>query len=95
MWKPSTSCTDSGREGEYIYRLVAQMAKVRGKQQKRARLTPRPIEILRQIRKARDLSVYDHQGDSAYLGPRRLPYGLKAFPGPVFEIPECRLVNNL
>ena len=29
-------CTDSGREGEYIYRLVAQMAQVKGKQEKRA-----------------------------------------------------------
>ena len=28
-------CTDSGREGEYIYRLVAQMAGVKGKEEKR------------------------------------------------------------
>ena len=28
-------CTDSGREGEYIYRLVAQMAGVKDKHQKR------------------------------------------------------------
>ncbi len=28
-------CTDSGREGEYIYRLVEQQAKVRGKSRRR------------------------------------------------------------
>ena len=34
-------CTDSGREGEYIYRLVAMMAGVKGKQQRRYGSTPR------------------------------------------------------
>ena len=61
-------CTDSGREGEYIYRLVAQMAGVQGKRQKRVWIDSQPEEeILRGIREAKDLSEYDHLADSAYL----------------------------
>ena len=61
-------CTDSGREGEYIYRLVAQMAQVHGKKQKRVWIDSQTEEeILRGIREAKDLSEYDHLADSAYL----------------------------
>ncbi|MBQ3975475.1 MAG: type IA DNA topoisomerase, partial [Lachnospiraceae bacterium] len=48
-------CTDSGREGEYIYRLVAQEAGVRGKDQKRVWIDSQTKdEILRGIREAKD-----------------------------------------
>ena len=61
-------CTDSGREGEYIYRLVAQMAGVKGKQQKRVWIDSQTEEeILRGIREAKDLSEYDNLSESAYL----------------------------
>ena len=61
-------CTDSGREGEYIYRLVAMMAGVKGKAQKRVWIDSQTEEeILRGIREAKDLSEYDHLADSAYL----------------------------
>ncbi|MBS6195990.1 MAG: type IA DNA topoisomerase [Clostridiales bacterium] len=61
-------CTDSGREGEYIYRLVAQMAGVKGKQQKRVWIDSQTEEeIIRGIKEAKDLSAYDHLSDSAYL----------------------------
>ena len=53
-------CTDSGREGEYIYRLVAQMAGVKGKVQKRVWIDSQTEEeILRGIREAKDISEYD------------------------------------
>ena len=61
-------CTDSGREGEYIYRLVAQMAGVKNKKQKRVWIDSQTEEeILRGIREAKDLSAYDNLADSAYL----------------------------
>ena len=61
-------CTDSGREGEYIYRLVAAMAGVKGKEQRRVWIDSQTEEeILRGIREAKDLSEYDHLSDSAYL----------------------------
>ena len=61
-------CTDSGREGEYIYRLVEQMAGVQGKDRKRVWIDSQTEEeILRGIREARDLSAYDHLSDAAYL----------------------------
>ena len=61
-------CTDSGREGEYIYRHVAHMAGVQGKKQKRVWIDSQTEEeILRGIREAKDLSEYDHLADSAYL----------------------------
>ncbi|MDO5134701.1 MAG: DNA topoisomerase [Eubacteriales bacterium] len=61
-------CTDSGREGEYIYRLVAQMAGVKGKKQKRVWIDSQTEEeILRGIREAKDISQYDNLAASAYL----------------------------
>ena len=61
-------CTDSGREGEYIYRLVAQMAGVRGKVQKRVWIDSQTEEeILRGIREAKDISEYNNLAASAYL----------------------------
>lgn len=61
-------CTDSGREGEYIYRLVAQMAGVKGKREKRVWIDSQTEdEILRGIREARDASAYDNLSASAYL----------------------------
>ena len=61
-------CTDSGREGEYIYRLVAQEAGVKGKEQKRVWIDSQTEdEIRRGIREAKDLSAYDNLGASAYL----------------------------
>ncbi len=61
-------CTDSGREGEYIYRLVEQMAGVKGKKRKRVWIDSQTEEeILRGIREAKDLSAYDNLSASAYL----------------------------
>ena len=61
-------CTDSGREGEYIYRLVAQMAGVKNKRQKRVWIDSQTEEeILRGIREAKDESEYDNLSASAYL----------------------------
>lgn len=61
-------CTDSGREGEYIYRLVGQMAGVKGKVEKRVWIDSQTEEeILRGIKKAKDLSEYDNLSASAYL----------------------------
>lgn len=61
-------CTDSGREGEYIYRLVEQMAQVEGKDRRRVWIDSQTEEeILRGIREAKDLSEYDNLSASAYL----------------------------
>ena len=61
-------CTDSGREGEYIYRLVAQEAGVHDKVQKRVWIDSQTEEeILRGIREAKDISEYDNLSDAAYL----------------------------
>ena len=61
-------CTDSGREGEYIYRLVEQQAHVTGKKRKRVWIDSQTEEeILRGIREAKDLSEYDNLGSAAYL----------------------------
>lgn len=61
-------CTDSGREGEYIYRLVEQMSGVRGKERKRVWIDSQTEEeILRGIREAKDLAEYDNLSDAAYL----------------------------
>ena len=61
-------CTDSGREGEYIYRLVEQMAGVKGKERKRVWIDSQTEEeIHRGIAEAKDLSEYDHLSDAAYL----------------------------
>ena len=61
-------CTDSGREGEYIYRLVEQQAHVTGKIRKRVWIDSQTEEeILRGIKEAKDLSAYDNLSDAAYL----------------------------
>ena len=61
-------CTDSGREGEYIYRLVEQEAHVTGKERRRVWIDSQTEEeILRGIREAKDLSEYDNLSASAYL----------------------------
>ena len=61
-------CTDSGREGEYIYRLVDQMAGVKDKTRKRVWIDSQTEEeILRGIREAKDWTDYDNLAASAYL----------------------------
>ena len=61
-------CTDSGREGEYIYRLVDQMIQVKGKIKKRVWIDSQTEEeILKGIQNAKDLSEYDSLSESAYL----------------------------
>ncbi len=62
-------CTDSGREGEYIYRLVDQMAQVPAtKDRRRVWIDSQTEEeILRGIRQAKPISDYDNLSDAAYL----------------------------
>lgn len=61
-------CTDSGREGEYIYRLVEAQAGVQGKVRKRVWIDSQTEdEIKRGIREAKDLSEYDNLSSAAYL----------------------------
>ena len=61
-------CTDSGREGEYIYRLVDAMVGVTGKEKKRVWIDSQTEEeVKRGIENAKDLSEYDSLSDSAYL----------------------------
>lgn len=61
-------CTDSGREGEYIYRLVDEMVGVTGKEKKRVWIDSQTEEaILNGIKDAKDLSEYDSISASAYL----------------------------
>jgi DNA topoisomerase III len=61
-------CTDSGREGEYIYRLVEQEAHVQGKSRKRVWIDSQTEEeILKGINTAKDLSEYDNLAAAAYL----------------------------
>ena len=62
-------CTDSGREGEYIYRLVDQMAKVPDTKDKRRVWIDSQTEeeILRGIKEAKNLHEYDNLCASAYL----------------------------
>ena len=61
-------CTDSGREGEYIYRLVEQQANVKGKERRRVWIDSQTEEeILRGIREAKELKEYDNLSASAYL----------------------------
>ena len=62
-------CTDSGREGEYIYRLVDQMAEVPDTKDKRRVWIDSQTEeeILRGIREAKPIKEYDSISDSAYL----------------------------
>ncbi len=61
-------CTDSGREGEYIYRLVRQEAGVHGKDERRVWIDSQTEEeIKRGIKEAKPLSDYDHLSQAAYL----------------------------
>ena len=62
-------CTDSGREGEYIYRLVDQQARVPNtKVKKRVWIDSQTEEeILRGIKEAKPLSAYDNLSNAAYL----------------------------
>ena len=61
-------CTDSGREGEYIYRLVEQQAGVHEKERRRVWIDSQTEEeILRGIKEAKDLKEYDNLCASAYL----------------------------
>lgn len=61
-------CTDSGREGEYIYRLVEQMAGVRGKKRLRVWIDSQTEEeIIKGITTAKDLAEYDNLSSAAYL----------------------------
>ena len=63
-------CTDSGREGEYIYRLVEQLAGVKEKNKKEKRVwidSQTEEEILKGIENAKDLSEYDNLCSAAYL----------------------------
>ena len=61
-------CTDSGREGEYIYRLVERLSGMQPKERRRVWIDSQTEEeILRGIREAKDLKEYDNLSDSAYL----------------------------
>ena len=62
-------CTDSGREGEYIYRLVDRMAEVPAEKDRRRVWIDSQTEeeVLRGIREAKPLSEYDSLADAAYL----------------------------
>ena len=63
-------CTDAGREGEYIYRLVESMCskEVAKKDRKRVWIDSQTEEeILRGVREAKNLSEYDNLSASAYL----------------------------
>ena len=62
-------CTDSGREGEYIYRLVDNLAKVpKDKERRRVWIDSQTEEeVMRGIREAKPLSEYDNLSDAAYL----------------------------
>ena len=61
-------CTDSGREGEYIYRLVRQEANVSGKTEKRVWIDSQTEEEMKRgLKEAKDISEYDNLSDAAYL----------------------------
>ena len=61
-------CTDSGREGEYIYRLVDEMAGKPDKQKRRVWIDSQTeAEIVRGVKEAKDLSAYDNLSEAAYL----------------------------
>ena len=61
-------CTDSGREGEYIYRLVDMMANVKGKVRKRVWIDSQTEEEIRRgIKDAKDWSYYDNLSAAAFL----------------------------
>lgn len=61
-------CTDSGREGEYIYRLVEQMADVKNKVRKRVWIDSQTEEEIRRgVETAKNLEEYDNLAEAAYL----------------------------
>lgn len=61
-------CTDSGREGEYIYRLVRNQAGVNDKDERRVWIDSQTDEeIKRGIKEAKPESDYDSLSDAAYL----------------------------
>ena len=61
-------CTDSGREGEYIYRLVASQCSEIHAEEKRVWIDSQTKEeILRGIREAKAKTAYDRLGTAAYL----------------------------
>ena len=62
-------CTDSGREGEYIYRLVDRLAEVDAKKDRRRVWIDSQTEeeILRGVREAKPLAEYDNLSCAAYL----------------------------
>ena len=61
-------CTDSGREGEYIYRLVRQEAGVTGKVEKRVWIDSQTEEEMKRgLKEAKDISEYNALSDAAYL----------------------------
>lgn len=66
-------CTDSGREGEYIYRLVEQMSGVTGKVRKRVWIDSQTEEeILRGVKEAKDLSEYDNLSMQPICAPKKI-----------------------
>ncbi len=61
-------CTDSGREGEYIYRLVDEMVQVRGKTKKRVWIDSQTEEAIKKgVKNAKPLEAYDNLANAAYL----------------------------
>lgn len=61
-------CTDSGREGEYIYRLVDDMVNARDKVKKRVWIDSQTEEeIIKGVKNAKPLSEYDNLASAAYL----------------------------
>jgi len=61
-------CTDSGREGEYIYRLVDEMSGNPNKQKRRVWIDSQTeAEIIRGVKEAKELSEYDNLSEAAYL----------------------------
>ena len=61
-------CTDSGREGEYIYRLVDDLAGNPNKQKRRVWIDSQTEEeIIRGVKEAKDLKEYDNLSEAAYL----------------------------
>lgn len=61
-------CTDSGREGEYIYRLVDDMVHVPDKVKKRVWIDSQTEEEIKKgVKNAKPLSDYDNLASAAYL----------------------------
>ena len=61
-------CTDSGREGEYIYRLVDEMVAVKDKTKKRVWIDSQTVEEIRKgVKNAKPLTEYDNLSSAAYL----------------------------